>query len=92
MQRLFLLENKIIQMQIIDGNTEFFILPTKKIAIHDCQQKEIDTIISSTLLNLFKRGCVKSSSFSLFNNQIEIRGYTWVAKEIQDILIGVNID
>lgn len=92
-QRLSLLENKIIKVRIIDWNTEFFILPTKKgLQLTAASKKEPDTIISGTLLNLFKTGCAKGSSSALFKNQVEISGDTWVGEQIRDILTGIDID
>ncbi|WP_304985835.1 ubiquinone biosynthesis accessory factor UbiJ [Coxiella-like endosymbiont] len=92
-QRLSLLENKIIKVQIIDWNTEFFILPTKKgLQLTAASKKEPDTIISGTLLNLFKTVCTKGSSSALFKNQVEISGDTWIGEQIRDILTGIDID
>ena len=92
-QRLFYLENKIIKVRITDWDTEFFILPTKKgLQLTAISTKEPNTIISGTLLNFFKIGCVKGSSFTLFKNQVEISGDTNVGEQIRNVLTSIDID
>ncbi|MFW0042780.1 MAG: SCP2 domain-containing protein [Coxiella endosymbiont of Dermacentor nuttalli] len=92
-QQLSHLKNKIIKIRIIDWNTEFFILLTKKgLQLTASSNKEADIIIYGTLLNLFKICFAKDSSVTLFKNRVEISGDTRVGEQILKILINVEID
>ncbi|MFW0078811.1 MAG: SCP2 domain-containing protein [Coxiella endosymbiont of Haemaphysalis qinghaiensis] len=92
-QRLSHLENKIIKVQITDWNIEFFILSNKKgLQLASISKKEPDTIISSTLLDLFKIICTKGSSSTLSQNQVKIIGDNSIGEQIRSILTGINID
>ena len=92
-QRLSYLENKIIKIQIIDWNIEFFILFTKKgLQLMAFSKKEANTIIYGTLFNLFKASCIKGSSSVLFKNKVEIDGDIYAGEQIWDILTSIDID
>lgn len=92
-QRLSVLQGKIIKVRIVNWKTSFFIVITKKeLKLTTTSKKNPDIIISGNLLNLFKTAWAKGSSPAFFKNQIKITGKTEIGEKIRDILVNINID
>lgn len=93
LQQIAKLEKKIIKIQIPDWNIDLFIIPYKRgIHLSINANTKIDTIISGSLLNLFRAGYAKGKSAFLFKHPIEISGDIEVGEKIRRIIAEMDID
>ena len=92
-QHFHQLENKIIEIKLIEWNIDFFVFLHKNgMRLLARTDNKADMTISGSLFGLCQAVCAKGKSSSLFENFIEVSGDTEIGQKLRQIMVNIDID